>query len=269
MGVSLARELMVVAGDALKTNITTLTSLVLPYSEQFRFLVALVRWKFLAMKIPATSALRPSPTSASISLSFFLSLFLSPPVAPARRRSLSLSFFLSLSLSPATGSPRMPSPSPSPFPHRPLSGNPVPFPISPFLSFSIPLSPSPLACRWPPPEIPPPSTSPSSSRPPPVAPTHPLPLSPFLPLPGRLQPSPLPPPSLPLSLLLSPLVSLPFALFLSLRFGNTERMVGEGCGWALGDGDEGGWGLSEQERKRGRWVSGWRGCRSRERKREG
>lgn len=36
IGVSLARELMAVAGDALKTNITTLGPLVLPLSEQFR-----------------------------------------------------------------------------------------------------------------------------------------------------------------------------------------------------------------------------------------
>ncbi|XXG68079.1 hypothetical protein AAC387_Pa06g1255 [Persea americana] len=51
VGVSLARELMAVAGDALKTNITTLAPLVLPYSEQFKFLVTLVRKKFLAMKV--------------------------------------------------------------------------------------------------------------------------------------------------------------------------------------------------------------------------
>ncbi|KAL6623065.1 hypothetical protein ACP70R_032944 [Stipagrostis hirtigluma subsp. patula] len=42
VGVSLARELMAVAGDALKTNITTLGPLVLPLSEQLRFLASLV-----------------------------------------------------------------------------------------------------------------------------------------------------------------------------------------------------------------------------------
>lgn len=45
VGVCLARELMVAAGDALKTNITTLGPLVLPYSEQFMFLVSLFRRK--------------------------------------------------------------------------------------------------------------------------------------------------------------------------------------------------------------------------------
>ncbi|GAB4844652.1 inositol polyphosphate kinase kcs1 [Ancistrocladus abbreviatus] len=49
VGVSLARELMVVAGDALKTNITTLGPLVLPLSEQFRFFVSLVKRKILKM----------------------------------------------------------------------------------------------------------------------------------------------------------------------------------------------------------------------------
>lgn len=47
VGVSLARELMAVAGDALKTNITTLGPLVLPWSEQLMFLVTLVRRKVL------------------------------------------------------------------------------------------------------------------------------------------------------------------------------------------------------------------------------
>lgn len=45
VGVSLARELMAVAGDALKTNITTLGPLVLPLSEQFLFFVTLIRRK--------------------------------------------------------------------------------------------------------------------------------------------------------------------------------------------------------------------------------
>ncbi|XP_062204861.1 3-ketoacyl-CoA synthase 1-like [Phragmites australis] len=42
VGVSLARELMAVAGDALKTNITTMGPLVLPLSEQLKFLKSLV-----------------------------------------------------------------------------------------------------------------------------------------------------------------------------------------------------------------------------------
>lgn len=51
VGVSLARELMAVAGDALKTNITTLGPLVLPLSEQFIFFVTLVRRKLLKAKV--------------------------------------------------------------------------------------------------------------------------------------------------------------------------------------------------------------------------
>ncbi|KAJ4787262.1 3-ketoacyl-CoA synthase [Rhynchospora pubera] len=50
IGVSLARELMAVAGDALKTNITTLGPLVLPLSEQFKFLKSLMQRKVLKMK---------------------------------------------------------------------------------------------------------------------------------------------------------------------------------------------------------------------------
>ncbi|GAA0155098.1 hypothetical protein LIER_38017 [Lithospermum erythrorhizon] len=50
VGVSLARELMAVAGDALKTNITTLGPLVLPLSEQFMFFVTLVKKKILKLK---------------------------------------------------------------------------------------------------------------------------------------------------------------------------------------------------------------------------
>ncbi|GAB4861543.1 inositol polyphosphate kinase kcs1, partial [Ancistrocladus abbreviatus] len=49
VGVSLARELMAVAGDALKTNIMTLGPLVLPLSVQFRFFVSLVKRKALKM----------------------------------------------------------------------------------------------------------------------------------------------------------------------------------------------------------------------------
>ncbi|MBA0688823.1 hypothetical protein Goari_006589, partial [Gossypium aridum] len=51
IGVSLARELMAVAGDALKTNITTLGPLVLPFKEQFMFFVTLVRKKILKAKV--------------------------------------------------------------------------------------------------------------------------------------------------------------------------------------------------------------------------
>ncbi|KAL3536657.1 hypothetical protein ACH5RR_000023 [Cinchona calisaya] len=51
VGVSLARELMAVAGDALKTNITTLGPLVLPFSEQFMFFVTLVKKKVFKAKV--------------------------------------------------------------------------------------------------------------------------------------------------------------------------------------------------------------------------
>ncbi|CAN6288484.1 unnamed protein product [Urochloa humidicola] len=47
VGVSLSRELMAVAGDALKTNITTLGPLVLPLSEQLKFLWSLVHRRVL------------------------------------------------------------------------------------------------------------------------------------------------------------------------------------------------------------------------------
>lgn len=51
VGVSLSRDLMAVAGDALKTNITTLGPLVLPWIEQFRFFVTLVRRKMFKAKV--------------------------------------------------------------------------------------------------------------------------------------------------------------------------------------------------------------------------
>uniref|UniRef100_A0ACD5UW88 Uncharacterized protein n=1 Tax=Avena sativa TaxID=4498 RepID=A0ACD5UW88_AVESA len=47
VGVSLARELMAVAGDALKTNITTLGPLVLPITEQLKFLRSLLLHRVL------------------------------------------------------------------------------------------------------------------------------------------------------------------------------------------------------------------------------
>lgn len=51
IGVSLSKDLMAVAGEALKTNITTLGPLVLPMSEQLLFFVTLVARKVLKMKI--------------------------------------------------------------------------------------------------------------------------------------------------------------------------------------------------------------------------
>ncbi|KAF3785640.1 3-ketoacyl-CoA synthase 1 [Nymphaea thermarum] len=51
VGVSLARELMAVAGDALKTNITTLGPMVLPFSEQLLFLFTLIAKKVFQMKV--------------------------------------------------------------------------------------------------------------------------------------------------------------------------------------------------------------------------
>eukprot|EP00249_Psilotum_nudum_P018742 c26941_g1_i1 orf=170-1738(-) len=51
MGVSLSKELMAIAGDALKTNITTLGPLVLPVSEQLLFFVPLVARKLFNIKM--------------------------------------------------------------------------------------------------------------------------------------------------------------------------------------------------------------------------
>lgn len=51
IGVSLSKDLMAVAGDALKTNITTLGPLVLPLSEQLIFLSTLVGRKIFKMKV--------------------------------------------------------------------------------------------------------------------------------------------------------------------------------------------------------------------------
>ncbi|KAL5207916.1 hypothetical protein ABZP36_032351 [Zizania latifolia] len=51
IGVSLSKDLMAVAGEALKTNITTLGPLVLPLSEQLLFMATLVGKKVLKMKI--------------------------------------------------------------------------------------------------------------------------------------------------------------------------------------------------------------------------
>ncbi|KAK6161464.1 hypothetical protein DH2020_004845 [Rehmannia glutinosa] len=51
VGVSLSKDLMAVAGEALKTNITTLGPLVLPMSEQLLFLFTLIARKVFKMKI--------------------------------------------------------------------------------------------------------------------------------------------------------------------------------------------------------------------------
>lgn len=51
VGVSLSKDLMAVAGEALKTNITTLGPLVLPMSEQLLFFATLVGKKLFRMKI--------------------------------------------------------------------------------------------------------------------------------------------------------------------------------------------------------------------------
>ncbi|XAR61757.1 Very-long-chain 3-oxoacyl-CoA synthase [Bertholletia excelsa] len=50
-GVSLSKDLMAIAGDALKTNITTLGPLVLPISEQLLFFATLVLKKFFSIKV--------------------------------------------------------------------------------------------------------------------------------------------------------------------------------------------------------------------------
>lgn len=51
VGVSLSKDLMTIAGEALETNITTLGPLVLPVSEQLLFFVTLVAKKIFKMKI--------------------------------------------------------------------------------------------------------------------------------------------------------------------------------------------------------------------------
>ncbi|CAL4916666.1 unnamed protein product [Urochloa decumbens] len=53
VGVSLSKELMVVAGEALRTNITTLGPLVLPMSEQLRFLATVVLNRVFRAKVRA------------------------------------------------------------------------------------------------------------------------------------------------------------------------------------------------------------------------
>lgn len=51
VGVTLSRDLMTIAGEALKANITTLGPLVLPFSEQARFISSLVAHKVLKMDV--------------------------------------------------------------------------------------------------------------------------------------------------------------------------------------------------------------------------
>ncbi|KAK6265731.1 hypothetical protein QUC31_016568 [Theobroma cacao] len=51
VGVTLSKDLMAVAGEALKRNITTLGSLVLPVSEQLRFLATLLAKKVFKNKV--------------------------------------------------------------------------------------------------------------------------------------------------------------------------------------------------------------------------
>ncbi|VAI52119.1 unnamed protein product [Triticum turgidum subsp. durum] len=53
VGVSLSKELMAVAGEALKTNITTLGPLILPMSEQLRFLATVVLKKVFRAQVKA------------------------------------------------------------------------------------------------------------------------------------------------------------------------------------------------------------------------
>lgn len=50
LGITLSKDLMSIAGEALKANITSLGPLVLPFSEQFLFVATLVARKVLKMK---------------------------------------------------------------------------------------------------------------------------------------------------------------------------------------------------------------------------
>jgi hypothetical protein len=51
VGVSLSKDLMAIAGEVLKTNITTLGLLVFPVSEQLLFFVTLIAQKIFKKKI--------------------------------------------------------------------------------------------------------------------------------------------------------------------------------------------------------------------------
>ncbi|PKA47134.1 3-ketoacyl-CoA synthase 6 [Apostasia shenzhenica] len=52
VGISLSKDLMAVAGDALRSNITAIGPLVLPASEQLRFLVSLIARRVLSSSFP-------------------------------------------------------------------------------------------------------------------------------------------------------------------------------------------------------------------------
>ncbi|XP_010527059.1 PREDICTED: 3-ketoacyl-CoA synthase 10 [Tarenaya hassleriana] len=65
-GLKISKDLMEVGGEALKTNITTLSPLVLPFSEQLLFFAALLRRKTLSPATEtASSVLAKSSSSAS------------------------------------------------------------------------------------------------------------------------------------------------------------------------------------------------------------
>jgi len=52
LGVRLARRIMIVAGDALRSNMTRLGPLVLPVSEQAKFILNLVGRKLTTGSLP-------------------------------------------------------------------------------------------------------------------------------------------------------------------------------------------------------------------------
>lgn len=65
IGVRLSRQIMEIAGEALKTNITTLGPLVLPWSEQIQFFLNLVARNVAAGKLPL-----PTPAKHTIKQAF-------------------------------------------------------------------------------------------------------------------------------------------------------------------------------------------------------
>ena len=68
-GLKISRDLMEVGGEALKTNITTLGPLVLPFSEQLLFFAALIRRTFSpAAKTTTTSSSATAKISVDASL---------------------------------------------------------------------------------------------------------------------------------------------------------------------------------------------------------
>ncbi|KAL9226547.1 hypothetical protein vseg_002347 [Gypsophila vaccaria] len=52
LGISLSKDLMIIAGEALKSNITTLGPLVLPVSEKVRFVLHMIARKYLGPFVP-------------------------------------------------------------------------------------------------------------------------------------------------------------------------------------------------------------------------